>query len=133
MKTRAPNIRGNFPLAGKKLAPAWRALWKALDENEWIEGARLATEVSAEYGVARSTVMHLLREARAAELLDVREAPRPGRRPTGEYRVHVPGRMMVWFPGIGSEPKTGRLERKPFASPIRAEYDEDNVHDYAAD
>lgn len=86
MKNAAPNIRGNYPLAGERVGPAWRACWSLLSRTTWTDGTTLAGEVGPPNGLAPETVVNLLRQARQAGLLEVRMV-RVGSRQRGEYRV----------------------------------------------
>ena len=87
MKTEAPNIRGNYPLGGERIGPAWRALWAQLSETDWTDGTEVSREVALADGLAVETVINLLRTARREGLLEVRMKSVSGGRQRGEYRV----------------------------------------------
>lgn len=90
METDAPSISGNYPLAGEKIGPAWRAAWSQLSQKTWADAASLAGELAAQHGLSQKTLANLLREARKAGLLEVRYAAarRAGEtHKRAEYRV----------------------------------------------
>lgn len=88
MRTEAPNIRGTYPLAGERIGPAWRAAWAELTTDTWTDGSSLAARVGPAHGIGAETVVNLLRQARAAGLLEVTQRRGHGRsRDSGHYRV----------------------------------------------
>lgn len=76
----APDLTPGYPSDGKKLGPAWTALWAELTKahrrkDTFMEGRALADEVAPDYGLEPATLVALLSRAAKAGLL-VRE-PRP--------------------------------------------------------
>jgi hypothetical protein len=88
MNTEAPNIAGEYPLAGERIGPAWRAAWRMLDREQWINGGDVAAAVAPRCGLQVETVKNLLSSARRAGLLEQRIQRAHGRsRASAHYRV----------------------------------------------
>lgn len=85
MDTEPRNIGGNYPLAGERIGPAWRSMWKLLSP-EWQYGDDLAAIVAEETGLAVRTLRNLLRKAVNARLLETRSLGKPGLQ-RAEYRI----------------------------------------------
>lgn len=67
----APDITPGYPSKGKKLGPAWDAMWQKLTESgEFIEGRELAEEVAPGFGLEPATLVALISRAAQAGLLD---------------------------------------------------------------
>lgn len=88
--TEAPSIRGNYPLAGERIGPAWRRTWSALADGEWHKGNDVARAVRED--LHPETIMTLLRQAVRAGLLEGEK--RKGARIGGTSKVHS---YPVWY------------------------------------
>lgn len=86
MIEQAPDINPGYPSAGERLGPAWASLWRHLGDGCWHRTKAL-TGLSADLGIAPSTVSNLVRQAAAKGLLEVRKVTVEGApRPVCEYR-----------------------------------------------
>lgn len=89
MQTDAPNIRGSYPLAGEKIGPAWQDAWATLTQDGWQDGSSLAASIAARHGIQAETVKNLLRQARAAGLLESQIRARSGGKASAHYRIRT--------------------------------------------
>jgi GTP-sensing pleiotropic transcriptional regulator CodY len=85
MNTEAPNFKGNYPLGGERIGPAWRVMWKMLNVRDWVSGVDLARTLADRVGLDSKTVANLLRRAADAGLLN--RKPIRMKRPGGMRRV----------------------------------------------
>lgn len=75
--TKAPDIpnpawpKGGYPSKGKRLGPAWDAIWRALERSPVtpLDGKELADKVAAKTELAPATLVALLSRAAAAGIL----------------------------------------------------------------
>lgn len=66
----APNFRGNYPNAGERIGPAWRAAWACLLRNEGQAFQEDLTDTMIEDGgIQEATATNLLRKAVKARVL----------------------------------------------------------------
>jgi hypothetical protein len=67
------NIAGNYPLAGERIGPAWRAAWNILvmTHPRWMPKLDLIA-VMARTGIAADTAESLLQKASRNRVLEVR-------------------------------------------------------------
>jgi hypothetical protein len=86
MKTEAPNFSGNYPLGGERLGPGWRAMWRALPEDGWVECAPFAHLLAGQTGLDPKTIAGLLWKAEKAGIL-TKSVVGPGNRRRAYYRV----------------------------------------------
>ncbi len=92
MESEATNIKGNYPLGGDLIGPAWREIWKRLSVNRWICGTDLALELAPQFKIQPATVKTLLRTALHEGVLEVkREVPSGRTRAANYYRVTKKG------------------------------------------
>ena len=70
MKTDAPNFKGNYPLGGDRIGPAWLDLWEMLDTERYQCGWYLADQVADRNNILARTAHALLSSAASAEILD---------------------------------------------------------------
>lgn len=66
----APQIRGDFPLAGARTGPAWRHLWSRLADGTPHIGRDLARDVAEIYGLTINSVQSLLAQGAQVGLLE---------------------------------------------------------------
>ena len=67
----APNISGDYPGNGKKIGPAWRAVWAELGQaDDYLDGRELAVKYAAPNGLMPSTLVALISRAAQAGLLE---------------------------------------------------------------
>ena len=96
---RAPDIpnptwpNGGYPSKGKKLGPAWEAIWRRLSRTpgEFLDGRELATKVAERHDLSPNTLVAVLSRAAAAGLLDKEgRSVQTGRGPRTRtfYRIH---------------------------------------------
>lgn len=80
----APNFSGAYPLAGERLAPAWRAAWDLLLDGDWhhVQVLTLRMIRSGDIGIQHNTAMNLLGQATKAGILE-----RMGYASQGSYRI----------------------------------------------
>jgi transposase len=112
MRTQAPSIRRDYPLAGTRIGPAWVDLWRGLHEEYWVVGTDLARKVAERHGLKQVTVQGLLQQARKARILAVRQMPGKGGKLTGEYRVI--SKRWCWYSDDPGNPTTGPLQFRPY-------------------
>ncbi len=65
----APNIKGDYPLLGERIGPAWCRAWDAMSDGGWVRGLDLAESVRGD--LRAKTVIGLFRQAVLAGLLEV--------------------------------------------------------------
>lgn len=66
----APDITEGYPSKGRKVGPAWNALWEALRGEDYQDGRELSARIAAEYEVQQATLVAMLSRAHTAGLLD---------------------------------------------------------------
>jgi hypothetical protein len=85
METEPRNFSNSYPLAGEKIGPLWREIWRALSDQEFIPTSSLA-DLAERRGMARSTAAKLLIKARKCGQLEVTYRTHQSRR-MAHYRV----------------------------------------------
>ena len=67
-----PDITPGYPSKGKKLGPAWRAMWECLAASgtDFTDGKALATEVAKKHKLVPATLQAVLARAAVAGLLE---------------------------------------------------------------
>lgn len=96
MDTEAPNFNGNYPLAGERIGPAWREMWKMLDQITWLNAGDIAAVVAPKHDIKPMTVKNILRQARESGVLDQSlRVPAGRRRESAHYRVSEQGARWV--------------------------------------
>jgi len=77
VKTDAPDIpnpawpNGGYPTKGKKLGPAWSAIWRKLNRaNDYLDGRELADDIAPKHDLMASTLVALLSRAAKAGVLE---------------------------------------------------------------
>jgi hypothetical protein len=78
--TKAPDLTPGYPSKGRKLGPAWAAIWAELEEaaqheDPFVEGRDMADRIGPDYGLAGSTLVALLSRAARAGLVDTTSRP----------------------------------------------------------
>lgn len=62
--------KGGYPTKGKRLGPAWSALWLALERaDDGLDGKELTDKVAKQASLAPATLVNLLSRAARADLL----------------------------------------------------------------
>lgn len=101
--TRSPgqNKSGTFTLGGKggKGALAWQHIWDQLSRTEWRNGAALAEDAAARFGLKKVSVVELLSRMRASGVIEQKMIPVEthygrgkgyvARRPRVHYRINI--------------------------------------------
>jgi hypothetical protein len=83
-----PNIRGNYPLGGELIGPAWSSAWMLLADGEWHVGKKISEVMCHRGRIVERTAFNLLRAARRAGILEVRRPThRHGGNAPAEYRI----------------------------------------------
>lgn len=93
--TAAPDFTPGYPSKGKKLGPAWQALWDKLtiarqNTDQYIDGHVLADEIGPDYGLEPASVVVLLSRAAKHGVLerDHRDVlTHRGKRTRTHYRI----------------------------------------------
>lgn len=92
MSKEPPNFEREYPLAGARIGPAWRAAWELLQDGEWHGKIEIESAMCEAGPVASITAMNLLRQARRAGLLETRRTTRPdGGCGPSDYRIKESG------------------------------------------
>lgn len=92
-KTDPPNFAGNYPLAGERIGPAWRAAWDVLSDGSWRSKLQIVPVMCKAGPVVPITALNLLRAARRAGVLEVRRTVRAddGGEGAADYRIKPEG------------------------------------------
>jgi hypothetical protein len=92
MVKEAPNFRGNFPLDGAQIGPAWRAAWALLSDGQWHSKLEIEPVMCEAGPIVPITALNLLRLARKAGVLETRRTVRPDRGcGPSDYRIKPEG------------------------------------------
>lgn len=83
-----PQIRGNYPLAGDRIGPAWRRIWRELGDGQPRLAADFARDIAPVVGLAPNTVVNLLRQAAQEGLLIKSTVKSERGRSLARYRRH---------------------------------------------
>jgi len=84
-----PQIKGNYPLAGKRIGPAWRRIWRELGDGEVHAGRALAGWLAPLTDVAVVTIEEMLRQAASRGLIERVSVRAPQPSPAGGRRTLV--------------------------------------------
>lgn len=84
-----PQINGNYPLAGERLGPAWRRMWRELGDGQPHVSRDFARRLAPHIGIKIDTIEELLRQAARRGVIERVEIESPraaGRRTLVAYR-----------------------------------------------
>ena len=103
----APDWSRNYPSAGERIGPAWRAMWAALGDDEWHDSKALAMAGELAGGCAHKTARNLLFAAARAGILDA-----------DSRQDETSNRWRTWFRRSDESSATERLAAKIEALPV---------------
>lgn len=84
----APNFKGNYPLAGELIGPAWRDAWRTMADGQWHAAPEIIDAMCYRQRIVKITAVNLLRSARRAGVLEVRRPVNSnGGNAPAQYRI----------------------------------------------
>lgn len=103
----APDWSRGYPSRGKTIGPAWRAMWRSLDDGEWHDGRALKLAGTLAGGCTEKTARNLLFAAARAGLLD-----------TDARQDDASNRWRTWFRRSTTASAAERLAAEIEALPV---------------